>query len=80
MIQSNHISGDLFRGSLDSAERQAFIDRVDNYAWPAEITSSLRLLSDKSILVTARLERSVPVAGKLSDLSVLTLSAARDSD
>lgn len=65
---------------LDSTERKAFMLRADSYEWPAEITSSLRLLADKSIQVTARLETSPPGAGKVSQLSVLTLSVARNRD
>lgn len=65
---------------LDSGERQDFVRRVDNYEWPVEITSPLALLMDKRIQVTVRLERTVPAAAGLSDLSVLTLSAVCDGN
>ena len=57
---------------LDSPDRQDFIRRMDNYERPAEITSSLQLLADKDIQVTVRFDAK--------GLSVLTLSAARQSD
>lgn len=65
---------------LDSAERRAFIRRINKHEWPTEMTSSLRLLADKRIQVTVRLEKSGTVPGKLSDLSVLTLSVERGND
>jgi hypothetical protein len=57
---------------LDSPDRQDFIRRMDKDEWPAAITSSLRLLPDKYIQVTVRFESN--------DLSVLTLSAARQGN
>jgi hypothetical protein len=57
---------------LDSPGRKDFIRRMDKDEWPAEITSPLQLLPDKHIQVTVRFESN--------DLSVLTLSAARQGN
>jgi hypothetical protein len=53
---------------------------VDAYEWPAEVTSSMQLLTDKAVQLTVRLEKSSPAAGGLADLSILTLSAVRNDD
>lgn len=62
---------------LDSPGRHEFVRRVDSYEWPAEMTSSLQLLKDKTIQITVRLESGAREPGSLADLSVLTLSAMR---
>jgi len=61
---------------LDSSTRYEFIRRMDKYDIPAEITSSMQMLTDKNILVTVRLEAQPPSTKNLSDLSVLTLTAS----
>lgn len=65
---------------LDSTSRHAFAKRVENYDVPVAITSPMRLLSDKRIQVTVRLENRPPSAESLSQLSVLTLSATRSGE
>lgn len=58
---------------MDSSDRFGFIKKVENDEWPAEISSPLRLLSDKSISLSAR------IAADGRGLSILTLSAARST-
>ncbi|WP_457098147.1 hypothetical protein [Lysobacter sp. P5_B9] len=56
---------------LDTAERRKLIRKLDDDEWPIEVTSSMRQLKDKHILVT--------VSFTTSNLSVLILSATRNS-
>lgn len=62
---------------LDSADRKDFIRRVEKYELPAEITSSLRALTDKTVQVSVRLEFTRPSGSRVAELSVLTLSVTR---
>lgn len=55
---------------LDSPERRSVIRKLNQDEWPIEITSSMRILKDKRIIVTVRFSTS--------NLSVLTLTATRN--
>ncbi len=62
---------------LDSDDRKQFIQELSSYKSPVEITSSLKALKDKRVLVTLRFEPPSTTARPPSNISTLTITAAR---
>jgi hypothetical protein len=62
---------------LDSMDSKRFLDELSSGTSPTEITSSLKLLKDKQVLVTLRFEPPLATAKPPSGISTLTISAVR---
>lgn len=62
---------------LDSEDRKRFLEELSSDKSPAEITSPLKLLKDKQVLVTLRFEPPTATARPPSSISTLTISVAR---